>query len=199
MIDLLKEAASAAGNVVSSLKKVESYLDKGVNTISGALPGCVPIPTAITNTYVYFMESYPDNTYYVGGHMLSERDNILSKLEDRNVLYMFFGLSDMSKFGIKSFASGYGYYEKYANLDISQAYSLIQDEKKECFIIPASVEYLKYRYECLGLSGGVFNTDDIKEIQGRCQVFSRDLRVGEFALEYQAVLDLATKFTNKCK
>lgn len=198
-MDKLRGAADAAGSVISGLKKVESYLDKGVNTLSGALPGCVSVPGTLTNTYVYFMESYPDNTYYVGGYMLSEQENIINKFVSGNILYMFFGLKDMSGFGIKPFASGYEYYEKYANLDMSQAYSLIQGDKKECFIIPASVEYLKYRYECLGLSGGVFTADDIEGIRRHCQVYSRELRVSEYALEYQAILDLAVKFTNKCK
>ena len=108
-------------------------------------------------------------------------------------------IRDRSWLGLKPFASGHEYYEKYANLDISQAYSLIESEKKECFIMPASVEYLKYRYECLGISCGVFTADDIEGIRRYCQVFSRDLRVSEYTLEYQAILDLAVKFTNKCK
>ena len=85
-MDILNTAASALAPVYNAEKKV---VDKTFAFLHGALPGCIPVPKGIHETYIYFVENR-DGYPYVGGHWISEHKNIIKKGFYKAV---FYGLS----------------------------------------------------------------------------------------------------------
>lgn len=194
-MDILNTAASALAPVYSAEKKV---VDKTFAFLHGALPGCIPVPKGIHETYIYFVENR-DGYPYVGGHWISEHKNIIKKIDEGNYDYVFFTLKDMSHLGFLPIAAGPDNYTKIAGSSASEIQSLRAKGEYNYIASLRDIAWLKRRYETLGCTTGVYSKEQFDNLMFTYIEAGQHLRVGDAELAFQCVIDLALKFTKDMK